>query len=47
VKLKEFDSLKVNINKIDSLIVKIDEIKKINLQILDTVKTKNFVKKGN
>jgi hypothetical protein len=47
VKLKEFDSLKVNINKIDSLIVKIDEIKKINLQIIDTVKTKNFVKKGN
>ena len=46
VKLKEFDSLKININKIDSLIVKIDELKRINMQIIDTVKTKSFLKKG-
>ncbi len=46
VKLKEFDSLKININKIDSLIVKIEELKRINMQIIDTVKTKSFLKKG-
>jgi hypothetical protein len=45
VRMKNFDSLKIDINKIDSLIVKIDELKKINLQIIDTVKVDNFVKR--
>ena len=45
VKLKEFDSMKINLEKIDSLILKIDELKKMNIQIIDTVKTKSLVRR--
>lgn len=45
VRMKDFDSLKIDINKIDSLIVKIDELKRMNIQIVDTVKTKSLIRK--
>lgn len=46
VYVKKIDSLKINLDKIDSLLLKIDELKNVNIQIVDTVKTKSFVKKG-
>ena len=45
VRMKDFDSLKININKIDSLIVKIDELKRMNVQIVDTVNNKTLIRK--
>lgn len=45
VRMKDFDSLKIDINKIDSLIVKIDELKRMNVQIVDTVMTKSLIRK--
>lgn len=38
--------LDIRLRELDSLILKIDELKKVNVQILDTVKTKTLVKKG-
>lgn len=45
VRMEHLDSLKIDINKIDSLIVKIDELKRMSVQVVDTVKTKSLIRK--
>lgn len=46
IEFKIDSPLNVKVNELDSLILKINELKNMNIQIIDTVKTKCLVKKG-
>lgn len=45
VRMEHLDSLKIDINKIDSLIDKIDELKRMRVQVVDTVNNKSLIRR--
>ena len=44
IRLKELDSFKISLDAMDSLLVKFDELKRLNVRISNTVKTNSVVR---